>query len=320
MARRRVGDRGFADAIVERMRPVRDRLGEIEKLLDWSGFAAHLPETPATTRGEAAYPALVLFKALLLQRWYQLSDPGLEEALSDRLSFRRFCGLALADETPDHSTLWRFRERLTRGGVLPALMAELAAQLDGHGVVLRQGTLIDASIIRSGARRPRMQEGPVSPVDPDARFGTNNERRRFEFGYKLHVAVDAGSHLVRGLAVTPANRQEVQQASELIQGDEVAVYADRGYDSDRLHHHLAERGIANGIIRRRRGKQPLSAEQAARNRRFTRKRRPVEALFGTLKRSYGFTRMRCFDLARNTTDLTLACFAYNLRRLHAILA
>jgi IS5 family transposase len=310
----------LADAVVEGSRPVRDRLSEIDGLMNWSRFGALLPETPTSTRGEAAYPALVLFKALLLQRWYQLSDPGLEEALADRLSFRRFCGLALADETPDHSTLWRFRDRLTRLGVLPALMVELASQLDGHGVVLRQGTLIDASIIRSAARRPRMEEAPVSPVDPDARFGTNNERRRFEFGYKLHVAVDAGSQLVRGLVVTSANVQEVHQAARLIQGDEVAVYADRGYDSGRLHGHLASLGIADGIIRRRRGKQPLSAEETARNRRFIRKRRPVEALFGTLKRSYGFTRMRCFSLARNTTDLTLACFAYNLRRLSVLVA
>ena len=92
MARRRVGDRGFADVLVERGHGGRDRLGEIDRLLDWSRLAALLPEFPASTRGEAAYPALMMFKALLLQRWYQLSDPGLEEALADRLSFRRFCG------------------------------------------------------------------------------------------------------------------------------------------------------------------------------------------------------------------------------------
>lgn len=302
------------------LRKRKDPLVEVSRLLDWPRFAALLPETPASTRGEAAYPALVLFKALLLQRWYQLSDPALEAALSDRLSFRWFCGLALGDETPDHSTLWRFRERLTRGGVLPQLMAELAAQLDGHGVVLREGTLIDATIIRSAARRPRMSEGPVSPADPDARFGANNERRRFEFGYKLHVAVDAGSQLVRALTVTPANIQEVQQAIALVQGDEAVVYADRGYDSNRLRAHLAAHGIADGIIRRRLGRTPLTPAQEDGNRRFIRKRRPVEAVFGTLKRCYGLARLRCFNIARNTTDLTLACFGYNVRRLARLVA
>lgn len=320
MARRRVGARGFADAIVEQARPVRDRLSEIDGLLEWSRFAVLLPEYPTTTRGKPAYPALVLFKALLLQRWYQLSDPGLEEALSDRLSFRRFCGLSLADETPDHSTLWRFRERLTQRDLMPVLMAELAAQLDGHGVVLRQGTLIDASLVRSAARRPTKSEGKTSPTDPDAKFGSNNTRRVYTFGYKMLLAVDAFSTLVRGVTVSPGNHQEIRYAKGLVQGDELAVYADRGYDSQDLRDHLAEHGIADGVMRRAHNKRPLTEQERERNQDLIPRRRPVEAVFGTLKRTYGLARMRCFGIARNATDITLACFAYNLRRLLVLTA
>lgn len=319
MAQRRVGQLGWVDAAVA-SRPGKrpDVLGEVSRLVEWGRFERLLPEVSASRPGEAAYPSLVLLKVVLLQRWYSLSDPGMEEALADRLSFRRFVGLSLADETPDHSTIWRFRERLCREGRIDDVLAEVSRQLDRHGVLLRQGTLIDASLIASAARRPRMDEDKVSPVDPDARFGTNNERRRYAFGYKAHIAVDQISGLVRGLKLTPANIQEVTVARDLIQGDEGAVYADRGYDGKALHDHLARQGIADGIMRRGQREQPLTPELVARNHQLSLRRRPVEAVFGTLKRSYRLARMPYFRMTRNHLAVALACFAYNLKRLRVL--
>ena len=319
MARKCIGQLSWGDALVrDTQRPRRDRLAEIAALLDWAPFERLLAAIHAARRGEPAYPPLMMFKVLLLQRWYGLSDPALEEALVDRLSFRRFAGLALADDTPDHSTIFRFRDQLTRRGLLAPLWAELARQLDARGLILKQGTLIDASLIQSAARRPRLDEDKLSPVDPDARFGTNTERRRYVFGYKLHVAVDAGSGLVRALTTTPANVQEVTRAGALVQGDEQAVYGDRGYDADWLHRALAARGIANGILRRNRPTHRLSAAEIARNHRLSLRRRAVEKLFGTLKRSYRLARVPHFSLDRNATALALACFAFNLRRWHVL--
>lgn len=319
MPRKRVGQMGWVDAAVAQRRSGQaDKLSEIGGLLDWGPFEVLLSSVYTSRRGEPAYPPLLMFKVLLLQRWYELSDPGMEEALGDRLSFRRFVGLALEDDTPDHTTIHRFRDRLVRKGLLEPLMAELLRQLDGRGVVLRQGTLIDASIVRSAARRPLKSEGETSPVDPDARFGTNNERRRYEFGYKLHVAVDFGSGLVRGLKLTGANVQEIDLATTLVQGDELAVYADRAYDARRLHDHLAAAGIADAVMRRATRAKPLAPELVARNHRLSLRRRQVEKLFGTLKRSYGLARMPYFSMARNQVAMTLACFAFNLRRAHTL--
>lgn len=319
MPRRRIGQLGWADAVVAERRPVRrDRLSEVHGLLDWQPFEALLAGIHAAARGEAAYPPLMMFKLLLLQRWYDQSDPAMEEAVADRLSFRRFAGLALEDETPDHATIWRFRERLVKEDLIDPLMAELARQMDRKGVILRHGTLIDATMVTSAARRPRIKEEPISPVDPEARFGANNESRRFEFGYKAHVAVDAGSNLVRAVRTTPANVQEIVEAPGLVQGDEAAVYADRGYDGERLHRHLAERGIADGVMRRRRQGRPLEPAAVARNHQLSLMRRPVEAVFGTLKRLYRMGRMRYFTMGRNHLAISLACFGYNLRRLHAL--
>ena len=140
-----------------------------------------------------------------------------------------------------------------RFGLLERLLGELNSQLESHAVVVKQGTLIDASIVSSAARRPRVEEGNVSPVDPAARFGTTNERGRYAFGYKLHVAVDAGSGLVRGAKVTPANEQEISIAPQLLESAAGTVYADRGYDSDGLRRELARHGLGDGVMRRRRG-------------------------------------------------------------------
>lgn len=319
MAQRRIGELGFADAVVASSRGRRrDRLASMSRLLDWSCFATLLSGIHAARKGEAAYPPLMMFKLLLLQRWYDLSDPAMEEALADRLSFRAFVGLALHDETPDHATIWRFRERLIADDLVEPLLRELTRQLDIGGVLIKQGTLIDASMVSSAARRPRMSEGKTSQVDREARFGANNERHRYVFGYKLHVAMDAGSALVRDLRVTPANVQEITVAPGLVQGDEAAVYADRGYDGRRLHAHLAALGIDNGVMRRRPRGADLAPDAIQRNHELSLRRRPVEAVFGTLKRSYRLARMRYFTLARNHLALTIACFAYNLRRLERL--
>ena len=314
MPRRRIGQLSWMDAAVAKRTERRDHLWEISGLLDWTPFEGLLKHIHAAAKGESSYPPLTMFKVLLVQRWYGLSDPAMEEALYDRLSFRRFCGLSLEDETPDHTTIWRFREALAMGELFAALLTELNRQLDRHGVLLRTGTLIDASIVRSAARRPSMQEAKISPTDPDARFGANNERGRFSFGYKMHIAADAGSNLVRAVEVTAANVQEVTLATRLVRGDEAAVFADRGYDARTLHEHLTARGIGDGIMRRGLRYKPLDAAGIERNHELSLIRRPVEAIFGTLERSYRFDRMRYFNLLRNRLAVALACFAYNLKR------
>lgn len=324
MPRRRVGQLGFMDAAVAgRPNGGADALSEVSRLVDWTAFERLLDPIHRSARGEASYPPLVMFRVLLLQRWHGLSDPATEAALADRLSFLRFAGLSLGDRTPDHATIWRFRQALAADGLIEAAMAELGRQLEAAGVMLRQGTLIDASLVTSAARRPRMDQDRVSPVDPEARFGTTSERGRFAFGYKLHVAVDLGSGLVRAAAVTPANVQDVAVAPTLIAAADGTVYADRGYDGAALRAALAARGLGDGVMRRRRGAgsrpgAPLSSEAAARNHRLSLTRRAVESVFGTLKRSYRMARMRGFTQRRNAVDLLLFAIAFNLRRWRTI--
>ena len=315
MGHRRIGQLGLLDAAVSR-RGVQRRevLDEIDGVLDWAAFERVLSVIPVAAKGEPSFPPLMMFKVLLLQRWHGLSDPAMEAALFDRLSFQRFAGLSLEDATPDHSTIWRFRERLTKDGLMECLFAELSRQLDARGVLIKQGTLIDASMVTSAARRPGKTQGSTSRTDPDARFGADNERRRFTFGYKIHAAVDQGTNLIRNGLVTSANIQDISMATALIPHEAGTVYGDRGYHSRALREHLNTQGFGDGIMRKSHKGKPLTRAEMERNHRLVPIRSPVEAVFGTLKRTYGFTRMRYFNAARNKVAVLLACFAYNLKR------
>jgi len=168
MAVKRSGQLSLADALVSRGTGGKGRLERLDELVKWYRFEKLLKDLRNETGpGRPSYPALVMFKALLLQSLYGLSDAELEEALADRLSFRRFLGLSLTEAVPDHTTLCRFRNLLIGAGLLDKLFAELDRQLDKAGVILRRGTMLDATIIEAAAGRPP-RDGESS--DPDARF------------------------------------------------------------------------------------------------------------------------------------------------------
>lgn len=298
------------------------RLERIAGLLDWAALQRVLGGLRAAPTGRPGYPPVVMLRVLLLAQWYGLSDVELEDALADRLSFRRFAGLPLDGPVPDETTICRFRGELVRGGLAERLFAAVDAQLRVRGLVLRQGTLIDATLVEADADVRKGPDGrPVTVERPAGLWGPRTPqlagfaRRRGKafFGFKAHLAVDQGSGLVRRAVLTPANVNETLVADGLIIGDEAAVYADKAYDSAARHAALAERGIADGVMRRG-NRRPLSPAEAARNRTLTPIRAAIERVFGTLKRSYGWTRVRYRGLARNHAHLQLLALAPNLRR------
>lgn len=308
--RRVVGQLSLADGLVV------GRLGSLDRiatLVDWGALERVLGAVHAAPVGRPGYGPLVLMRCLLLQQWYGLSDPGLEEALADRLSFRRFVGLSLADPVPDHSTLSRFRKLLVERGLSEAVLGEVNRQLDAKGLILRQGTLVDASLVEANARRPRKGEAAQERSDPDAAWNAMPEDGPV-FGYKVHVAVDQGSGLVRQAILTPANVSDKTPAPALIQGDEEAFYADRGYDGWWLAARLAERGVADRVMRVNYRRRRLSAADRAHNSAIRPVRAAVERAFATLKQWYGYRRVRYRSLARNALQLQLLCAAMNLRR------
>ena len=251
----------------------------------------------------------MMVKVLLLQQWYNLSDPEMEETLKDRISFRRFVGLGLEDDTPDHSTISRFRSTLAGMGVSERLFEELENQMERRGLILKKGTLMDATLVEAQVRRPSMSEGrgAKNRLDPDADWTQSHRGKRSHFGYKVHVGVDEKSGTIRRAKFTPAKVYESEVADGLVCGDEAAVYADRAYESKIRRKWLKSQGIKDRIMHRSHKHQKgLPHWQKRRNELIDKRRKLVEKVFGTLKRSYGYSRVRYRGLKRNAVDVVQA--------------
>ncbi len=306
-------DPSFIDAFLPFNAGRNDRLDRIDRLIDWPKVAALLNGVHAAPEGRPAYPPITMVKIIVLQQWYDASDVGMEEALQDRLSFRRFAELTLTDAVPDHSTISRFRKKITERGLARALFAEVNRQLEGKGMLVKRGTLIDATIIEAQARRPQSEAGARSGTDPDAAW--TRKGKKAHFGYKMHIGMDAGSGLVRGVEFTPANVADTDVADALIMGDEEAVYADKAYESKERRERLRAQGVKDRIMHRGHKHQTeLPHWQRRRNGLLSKVRAPVEQVFGTLKRSYGYWRVRYMGLMRNEAEALFKALAYNLRR------
>lgn len=307
---------GFAEAFVAPGFGRNHRLEAITGLIDWAPLERLLSPLRVAAVGRPPYAPVAMFKVLLLQQWYGLSDPGMEEALCDRASFRFFAGFSLSDAVPDETTICRFRNDLAAAaGLAEALFAEVNRQLDAKGFILKRGTMLDATIVPAQARRPNVEEvgkGGRSPVDPDADW--TRKGGRSYFGYRAHVGVDQDSWLIRSARFKPASVNESRVAEDLIIGDESAVYADKGYESKARRRALKARGIKDRIMHKRhRNLRELPRWQKLRNKLIAPIRAPAEHVFGTLKRGYGYWRTRYYNLKRNAAHFLILAAAYNLR-------
>ncbi len=303
--------RDFAEAFLPEAVGRDEVLEKIDALIDWSALEAVCKDIYAAPVGRPGYPLRVLIKAMLVQAWWNLSDPKAEQLLRNDLRFRRFLGVGLTGKTPDQNTLWRFRDELSKRGLAERLLAEVDRQLRARGLVLRRGSIVDATLVRSAASsKNRRKDG--RPVDPDADRAARNGRDP-TLGYKLHAAVDEDTGIVRRIALTPASRHERTVAEAVVPEDVGRVWADAAYDARDLREGLEARGIAPVIAHnpRRGGLRPW---QRAANLVVKTVRPRIEPVFGTLKRSYGLARARCFSLARNLVDVTLRVLAFDLRR------
>lgn len=313
MAVKRTGQLGFGEVAAVR-RAGSAALERVSALVDWSGFEATLTGLREDGPGRPGYRPVLLFKALLLQAWYGLSDAELEFRLGDSLAFGRFVGLSLEDDVPDHTTLCRFRNRLVRERLLERLFAELDAQLERAGVVLKQGTMLDATLIETGAAA-KPPKGETSPVDPDARLTARKGKAGTVFGYKAHVGVDQGSGLIRAVVATPANVNDTTPADALIRGDERAVLADAAYHTHAREAALKARGVKARLARRANKHHPtLPPRLQAYNRLIARRRAAVETTFATWKRRMGFAAIRYRGLAKASGQVLMVAMAFNLRR------
>jgi len=304
MPRRRIGQETMFEAPARR-----SSLDEIAGLIDWAEIDARLAIIHSAPRGEASWPPLSMFRALLLAVWHDLSDVKLAEALDDRASFRRFCGFARTETTPERTAFVRFRRELVRHGLDRALFEEITGQLKAQAVEVKTGTLVDATVVGSASR------------DDEEAGWSGHRTRKSVHGYKAHVGADADTALVEKVAVTPGNAHDGRNGESALPDEPGDVYADSAYRGRVFEHAVRARGgtprvVATGIWAKADATSQREARErlAAWNQAIQKVRCRIEKIFGTWKRSYGFRRMRWRGLANARLQTHLTAIAYNLKR------
>jgi len=284
-----------------------------DQFIPWQELADSVADVFVADQGQGGrphYPVVMLLKCLMLAKWFGLSDPDLEGMLRDRLSFRRFVGLGLSDPTPDETTFVIFRKRLREAGHASTLFDKALDYLRQQGLVLHEGTLVDATIIEAPKGKTR-EDGLGHTKDQAASF-TKKHGRTYH-GYKAHIATDTQG-LVTDYVFDTARVHDSQYIDQLTEHESQAVYADSAYMAKDRQRRLQAQGVFCGIIERRvRGQDELSAEQRQHNRLCAAVRAIVEHPFAWMK-NMGHRTARYRGLARNAFDFACMVVAYNFKR------
>jgi transposase, IS5 family len=290
-------------------------LERCEQLIDWKAMAATIAplfgEQPKG--GRPFWSAVTMLKCVMLQKWFNLSDPQLEEQLRDRISFRRFVGLGFEDATPDETTLVNFRKRLRAHGMASVLFDQVVQTLREKGLILKEGTIVDATIVDAPmGQKVRDEHGLERHThDPAATYTKNHGTLRH--GYKAHIATDTRG-MITDWVFDTAKVHDSNHIDPLTATETKVVYADSAYSSKERRQRLRAEGIVDKIVHQRvRGQKELTPEQKAHNTSCSKVRALVEhPRAWMVKMGYTFARYR--GLVRNALDFALMAIAYDLKR------
>ena len=310
-----------------------DPLSKLNRVIDWEMFRPTLEPVFEKERksnaGAKGFDKVMLFKCLILQSLYNLSDEALEFQILDRLSFTRFLGIGIGEKVPDATTIWRFREALARAGVVNGLFGKFDAFLRDNGFQARCGQIIDAGIINVPRQRnsrdenKRIKQGEVPgewsnnkkrQKDTDARWTKKNGKNYF--GYKNHISIDAKHKLIRDYAVTDAAVHDSQVFEELLDEDNSSrdVWADSAYRSEENLAELKKRGYREHLQRKGCRYRKLTDREKQGNRRRAKIRARIEHVFGVQAQKAGNLLLRTIGIIRAKAKIGLRNLAYNLDR------
>ena len=287
----------------------REFLDEMNLVVPWaelvSLIAPHTPQ-PGAKGGRPPFAVDTMLRVHFLQQWFTLSDPAMEEALYDTALFRGFAGLDVGeDHMPDESTILRFRHLLEAHNLSIQILATVNATLTAKGLLLKQGTVVDATLIAA----PSSTKNSSGERDPE--MHQTKKGNQWHFGMKAHAGVDADSGLVHTVTTTAANAHDITQASELLHGQETDVFADSGYrgvekrEEIQTKHPEVNWHIAMVPGKRRALKKdtPMGAILDKLEQTKARIRAKVEHPFRVIKRQFGYVKVKYRGLAKNTANL-----------------
>jgi len=271
-------------------------LAEMESVIPWAELVVLIaPKYAKAGRGRRPLGLEKMLRIYFLQQWFNLSDPQAEDAIYDSESMRRFAGVELGDDVvPDESSILRFRHLLEKNRLTEKMFAHINAQLEERHLLLKSGTIVDATIISA----PSSTKNASESRDPEMR--QTRKGNTWFFGMKVHVGTDPHG-LVHSLTTTDAAQADVTQLPALLHGEERTIFGDRAYWRETDRQAFQERGVRYRVNRRGTQKHPVSERWRKINRSRSRIRARGEHAFHVVKRLWGFTKVRYRGLAKNTT-------------------
>jgi IS5 family transposase len=335
---------GFADlALASSMKHNRS-LKNMEKLnqsIHWNRINTILLShyiVGTASEGADAYPPLLLYKCLLLQKWFHIdSDPELENQINDRLSFKKFLGLSFSKPSPDHSTFSRFRSRLTKTA-MDQINSEILHQFESQGLTINEGIAIDARLVKSASRplsNDELKKNRDKRNSPEGKLDKNGNPLKFcrdlqsdwtvkndipHFGLKEHASIDTNHGFVLATTMTPASVHDTNLLpyctvySRHTKQPIKKIFADKAYAGKPNRDFLALNNIADGIMRKDSTTAKLTEYEIARNKNISKVRYIVEQYFGISHLHDGAKRARFTDITKNKLDAWYRQAAYNIRK------
>jgi len=274
-------------------------LGEMELVVPWKALLKVIePHYPVAGRGRRPYPLQAMLRVHLMQNWFALSDPAMEEALYEIASLRTFAGLGL-EAIPDETTILNFRHLLEANDLAEDIFKQVNAHLTRKGLLLKRGSIVDATIIAA----PSSTKNSTGERDPE--MHQTKKGNQWHFGMKAHIAVDAESGLVHTVTATSANEADVEQVADLLHGKEDAVWADSGYRGAQarvmrdVRWHIASR--PSDMAKMLEGRAKARARKNEYEKASVRAK--VEHPFRVIKRQFGLVKVRFKGLAKNTAHV-----------------
>jgi transposase, IS5 family len=317
---------GFGDyeQATAKKRTRRERfLGEMEKVVPWKAllelFEPLYPKT-SSKGGRPPYPLATMLRIHLLQQWYDLSDPAMEDALIEVPTMRRFAGIdMISDRIPDETTILAFRHLLEKHDLGEQIFEVVKAHLKANGMAMKQGTIIDATLIAapSSTKNKSKERDPEMHQTKKGNQWYHRCAEGFAYGMKVHVGVDSESGLIHAVETTAANVHDLTPAADLLHGEETVVYADAGYQGIEKRETMQGRGIGFRVAMRpgKRRALPDTPEGRVDDLVETAKahiRAKVEHPFRVIKRQFGFQKTRLRAMLKNRCKVHVLAALSNL--------
>jgi len=313
----------------------------MNNLLDWTPISRIISEHYSkgkSATGKPSYSGLLLFKMSLLQTWYGLSDYEVEDRVNDSISFSYFCGLHIDQIAPDHSTLSRFRTAMTQAKAYETLFKEINTQLEVHGIIVKTGAIVDASVIdtplkpkgktnhkvtqdREDLEEVETKKEYADSVDKEASW--LKKQGKYRYGYKKHHVTD-NEGLVLGVLTTKASTNEVGNLEAVLDTadlpEDIPLKADKGYQSKKNAELLKSRKLKNHILKKAYKNKPLTHWEKKFNKLIGKTRFKVERTFGGIKRWFSGGTARYKGIKKMHTQNLMEAMCYNLYRSPGIVA